>query len=184
MTTGTAGGGPGTILGDVVVATAIHSDCTTRLKGHSWSNQEWATTALTSKQQELLGPSVMPQILAANAGRMPKEYVTRPLEVKYGHIVSVDYFAFFSLDDHYGLLKYDGQLAAEEMDDFAACVGVLGMSSPPMLASVRVASDPPMPDGSAASKKLAEKIYQDHGLQAAWGSAATTAMLVAGLAQD
>jgi nucleoside phosphorylase len=181
ITTGTAGGGPGTILGDVVVATAVHSDCTTRLKGHSWSQQEWATTALTPRQEELLGPAVLPQILAANAGKMPAEYVTRPLEAQYGHCVSVDFFAFYDLTDHYGLLAFDGQLKCEEMDDFAIAYGVAGMKNPPALASVRCASDPPMKDGSEASLKLAEKIYQDWGQTAAWGSAATSAMLAAGL---
>ena len=181
ITTGTAGGGPGTILGDVVVATAIHSDCTTSLKGHPWSQEEWATATLTPRQSALLSPATIAPVLAANAGAMPKQYVTRPLEVQYGHCVSVDFFAFYDTTDHYGLLKFDPQLKCEEMDDFAIAAGVHTLKTVPALASVRCASDPPMPDGSAASKKLAEKIYQDWGQDAAWGSAATSVLLAAGL---
>jgi nucleoside phosphorylase len=181
ITTGTAGGGPGTVLGDVNVATAIHADCTTRLAGKPWSKQQWATSALSGKQKELLGPSVLPGLLAANAGRLPKQWTPRALEVVYGHCVSVDYFAFYSDDDHYGLLKYDPQLKCEEMDDFAIADGVLSMPNPPMLASVRNASDPPMADGTAASKKLAEQIYQDWGYTTTVGSAITCWALVAGL---
>jgi nucleoside phosphorylase len=181
ITTGTAGGGPGTILGDVVVATAVHSDCTTSLKGHSWSQQEWATTPLNTWQQQLLKPAAVAPILAANAGKMPKTYVTRPLEIQYGHCVSVDFFAFYDTTDHYGLLKFDPQLKCEEMDDFAIALGVSGVKNPPQFQSVRCASDPPMPDGSAASKKQAEKIYEDWGQDAAWGSAATSVLIAAGL---
>lgn len=184
ITTGTAGGGPGTVLGDVNVASAVHSDCTTRLAGHPWSQQEWGTAVLSASQQELLGPSVLPALLAANAGQLPKKWTPRALEAFYGHCVSVDFFAFYSLDDHYGLLKYDPQLAVEEMDDFAIAEGILSMPSPPALASVRCASDPPMKDGSEASMKLAEQIYQQYGYTAAIGSVICSWALVAGLASD
>jgi nucleoside phosphorylase len=184
VTTGTAGGGPGAVLGDVNVATAVHSDCTTRLAGHSWSEQEWATTALSGKQEELLGPSVLPALLAANAGKLPKKWTPRALEVVYGHCVSVDFFAFYSLDDHYGLLKFDPQLAVEEMDDFAIAEGLASMPNPPMFASSRCASDPPMKDGSEASMKLAEQIYQQYGYTAAIGSVICSWALVAGLASE
>jgi nucleoside phosphorylase len=179
ITTGTAGGGPGTILGDVVNATAIHADCTTRLKGQPWSNEEWATTTPSPAQAVKLGE--LAPLLAANAHRLPAEYTTRALEVQTGHCVSLDFFGFYSLDDHYGLLKYDSQLRCEEMDDFAVALGVSKIDNPPALFSLRCASDPPMKDGSEASMKLAEQIYQRYGYTAALGSVIACWALVAGL---
>ena len=70
ITTGTAGGaGDGTVLGDVNVATAIHADFTTKLKGHPWSQQLWGTAALTAKQQEILSGGILPGLLAVNGGQ-------------------------------------------------------------------------------------------------------------------
>ncbi len=179
ITTGTAGGGPGTQLGDVVVATAVHADCTTRLAGNTWSGQEWPAAALAPGQEAMLDPAVLRPVLAANDSRLPAQYVTRPLQVQRGHVVSVDYFAFYSDDDHYGLFAYDSQLKAEEMDDFAVALGLSRLAVPPAFLSVRCASDPPMPDGSAASLKLAEDIYREYGFAAALGSVAVSYLIAA-----
>ena len=182
ITTGTAGGaGEGTVLGDINIATAVHADFTRRLAGHPWSQEEWATTALSGEQQEMLGPSVLPALLAANAGQLPKEYAPRAPQAWYGHTVSCDFFAFADETDHYGLLAYDPEIRDVEMDDAAIALGVLGMDQPPMLAVSRNASDPVMSNASRADAELAEEIYEKWGYTTTIGSAIGCWALIAGL---
>ena len=179
ITTGTAGGaGAGTLLGDVNVATAIHADFTTRLKGHPWSQQEWATTPLSAGQQAQLG--VAAHLFTANSARLPE--APRQPQVLSGHTVSTDFFAYDTEDDHFGLRKYDPAIRAVEMDDAAIAAGLmLGMDDPPELASVRNASDPVMKDGSEASARQASDIYKRYGYWTTVNSAIATWALIAGL---
>ena len=109
---------PGTenVLGDVNVATAIHADFTTKLKGHPWSQQMWGTAALVDGQRELLGGAVLPGLLAANGGKLPASYAPRPPVAWFGHVVSTDFFAYADETDHYGLLAYDPGIRAVEME--------------------------------------------------------------------
>jgi nucleoside phosphorylase len=157
ITTGTAGGaGDGTLLGDVCVATGIHADFTTRLKGHLWSQEQWP-----AMQGEYALPLLAGPLFTANSSRLPE--APRQPKIWNGHVVSTDYFAFASRDDHYGLMKYDPEIRAVEMDDAAVAAGVSGMDKPPALASIRNASDPVMPDGSEASARQASEIYRRYG---------------------
>jgi nucleoside phosphorylase len=183
ITTGTAGGaGTDVVLGDLNVATAIHADCTTRLKGHPWSNEEWATTALTAGQQEMLGSGVLPALLAANAGRLPAEYAPRPPQAWYGHTVGTDLFAYWTANgEPFALSAYDPAIKTVEMDDFAIALGISTMDTPPRLSSVRNASDPPLATGSKANLKLAEEIYEKWGGLTTVSSAIGTWALIAGL---
>lgn len=185
VTTGTAGAAnKGNVLGDVTVASAVHSWYTKGLKGHPWSEETWATAALNAKQQELLGPSVLPGLLAANAHQLPAAYAPRPPQAWYGHIVSTDWFAFGSDNDACGLTAYDPAVNEVEMDDAAVALGLSGMTSPPAFAAVRNSSDPMLPDGTPASLKLAETIYRRWGYVTTVSSAIASWALVAGLASD
>ncbi|MFY9926502.1 MAG: hypothetical protein WAK82_00715 [Streptosporangiaceae bacterium] len=183
ISTGTAGGaGMDVVLGDFCVATAVHADCSTRLAGHPWSQEEWATTVLSGEQQEMLGSNVLPALLAANAGQLPKEYAPRAPQAWYGHTVSTDQFAYWTEDDEpFHLSAYDPLIKMVEMDDFAVMFGVLGMTGAPMVASVRNASDPPLATGSAANLKLAEEIYEKWGALTTVSSAIGCWALIAGL---
>jgi nucleoside phosphorylase len=177
ITTGTAGGaGNGTLLGDVNVAARVHADFTTKLKGHSWSEEVFATQPLSAAQSARVagtGP-----LIAANLGRFPAQ--SRPPEVWNGDTVSTDFFAFDTTDDHYGLRAYDPGIRAVEMDDAAICAGLAGHSAQVM--SVRNASDPVESGTSlAAEKKSAEQVYQDYGWATTIGSAIVTWALIAGL---
>lgn len=184
ITTGTAGGvGDGTCLGDLNIATQVCSDFTTRLAGHSWSREKWGTSALTAQQKELLGPSVLPDLLAANGKGLPKEYAPRLPQAWYGQNASTDFFCFADKTDHYGLLANFPECRTVEMDDAAVMLGVLGMSSPPMVASVRNASDPVMATASAADAKLASAIYERWGALTTVSSAIGCWALIAGLVQ-
>lgn len=188
ITTGTAGGvGAGTVLGDLNIATQVASDFTTRLAGHPWSRETWGTSVLTGKQQELLGPSVLPGLLNANARRLPAEYAPRLPQAWYGETVSTDFFCFADQTDHYGLVKGWPSCRAVEMDDAAVAFGVLNPPEgvpAPMFASVRNASDPVMATASAADAKLAEAIYERWGALTTVSSAIGCWALIAGLVQD
>ena len=179
ITTGTAGGaGDGTVLGDVNVATGIHADFTTRLKGHPWSQQLWGTAVLTARQQEILSGGILPGLLAANGGRLPASYAPRPPVAWFGHVVSTDFFAYADETDHYGLRAYDPGIRAVEMDDAAVAVGADGRV--PVM-SVRNASDPVMPDASHASSAEAASIYRKYGFYTTANSAICVWALIAGM---
>lgn len=183
VTTGTAGGvGLQTVLGDVCVASEVRSDLTTRLKGHPWSSEVWPTTALTSQQKELLGPSVLPALFAANSGKLPSEYATRAPEVWYGHVTGTDFFAYGTVDDHFGLLAIDEATSVVEMDDFSIALGLSTLKTDtPSFMSVRNCSDPVMESADAQQAKLAESIYQRYGLITTWDSAICVWAIIAGL---
>jgi nucleoside phosphorylase len=184
ITTGTAGAvGAGTVLGDANVATAIRSDCTTRLAGHPWSQELWATTALSDGQQKMLAAGVLTPLFAANSGQLPKEYAPRAPEVTYGHTCGTDFFCIGTADDHYGLLKLDAATDVVEMDDFAIAFGLLASAGAPMLASVRNCSDPVMASASAEQLKLAEQLYESYGFATTASSAICCWALIAGLAR-
>lgn len=173
ITTGTAGGaGKGTQLGDVNVAARVHADFTTRLKGQPWSAQQWNCTQATAGQQARLAtvPQLAPAVkLPGNPGAML---------LWNGDTVSTDFFAYDTADDHFGLRKYDPDIRAVEMDDAAIAVGVA--KAVPIM-SVRNASDPVMPDYSAASTKQASGIYEKYGYDTTVRSALACWALIAGM---
>lgn len=185
ITTGTAGSAnKGNVLGDITIGDAVHSWFTKRLKGHPWSEEVWATTALTGKQKELLSAPVIGPLFAANAHRLPAAYAPRAPQVWNGHIVSTDWFCFGSDNDACGLTAYDQQVTQVEMDDAAVMLGVLSLDPAPMVAASRNSSDPMLPDGSAASQKLAAGIYRRWGYVTTIGSAIGCWALIAGLGQE
>jgi len=184
VTTGTAGGaGAGTVLGDVNVATAAASLFTTRLAGHPWSKETWATAPLTAGQSTMLGMNVLAALFAANSGRLPEQWAPRAPQVWYGDTVSTDFFAFEDVTDHYGLAAYKPDIRDVEMDDAAVAYGLSTMAEPPALAVARNASDPIMPGASEDDARRAETIYQQYGLFTTWNSAIACWALVAGLAE-
>jgi nucleoside phosphorylase len=179
ITTGTAGGaGDGTQLGDVCLASQVHSDFTTRLKGQPWSTERWPCAALTGKQTQRLEDTAA--LFAANAGHLPPLYVKRACRTLHGHVVSTDFFAYDTGNDHFGLRAYDPDIKAVEMDDAAVAFGASQMSSPVPVASVRNASDPVMPDASEESARTAEEIYRQFGYWTTVNSAIVTWALCAG----
>jgi nucleoside phosphorylase len=189
ITTGTAGAAAeGNLLGDVTVGSAVRSWFTKGLKGHPWSEEQWATTPLTDGQKARLAPDALAPLFAANAGRLPARYATRPPQVWYGTVVSTDWFCYGSDNDACGLTTYCPQVSVCEMDDAAVMLGVLTETSPPMfeppaVMAIRNSSDPVLPDGTPASLKLAEDIYRADGLFTTWNSAICVWAVIAGLDQ-
>lgn len=184
VTTGTAGGaGDGTRLGDVNIADAVHADFTTRLKGQTWDNQSWNTAVLNPTQQGFLErvPGMVPDPVGYPVGSGAMDGSEAPA-LWYGHVVSTDFFAFDTDTDTYHLRAYDPEIRAVEMDDAAVSIGAARVSVP--VASVRNASDPVMPNGSAASDKQAESIYQKYGYYTTVNSAVATWAMLAGLPGD
>lgn len=188
ITTGTAGAAnKGNVLGDITVGSAVHSWFTKRLAKHSWSEELWPTTTLSAGQQAKLADDVIGPLFAANCHKLPAAYAPRAPKVWGGHIVSTDWFCYGSDNDACGLTAYDGQVTQVEMDDAAVALGVLGTTesgTAPAFAAVRNSSDPMLPDGTPASLKLAEQIYQRWGYTTTIGSAIGCWALIAGFEQE
>lgn len=183
ITTGTAGGaGDGTQLGDVCLASQIHADFTTRLKDQPYSTERWPTAALTAAQTKRLDDTAL--LFAANAGHLPALYVKRACRTLTGHVVSTDFFAFDTVDDHYGLRKYDPDIKAVEMDDAAVAYGATenstGQYKTIPVMSVRNASDPVMENGSEDDAHQATEIYKKYGYYTTLNSAIVTWAMCAG----
>jgi nucleoside phosphorylase len=176
ITTGTAGGaGDGTVLGDVNVASRVHADFTTRLKGQPFSTEQWDTTAPTAEQAQRL--TVAETLFHANSSKLPES--PRQPKIWQGSTVSTDFFAFDSNTDGYHLRAYDSAIRAVEMDD--AAVGYALSGTAVNWYSVRNASDPVMPDISHASDSQAAKIYRKYGYYTTVNSAIACWALVAGV---
>lgn len=173
ITTGTAGGaGDGTALGDVNVASHIRADFTTRLKDRSFSSGTWQTARTTPSQAGLL------DMVGTLAPDGPYQHA-HPPAMWYGDVVSTDFFAFDTADDHFGLRSYDPEIRAVEMDDAAVALGAALASVP--VASVRNASDPVMPDDTPATARQASDIYEKYGYYTTINSAIATWAMIAGL---
>jgi nucleoside phosphorylase len=180
ITTGTAGGaGNGTRLGDVNVSLWIHADFTRELKGQPFSQQEWPSAALAGQQRQFI--DMVPNLAPTPGypiGSGALEGAAKP-QLWYGDVVSTDFFAFDTTDDHYGLRAYDPLIRAVEMDDAAVAVAAAAIKVP--VISARNASDPVMPDASKASAAQADKIYQRYGYYTTINSALVAWALIAGL---
>lgn len=175
ITTGTAGGaGDDILLGDVNVATAVHADFTRKLSKLSWAHEKWPLRGLSVSQTHLL--SILNPLFAANY-HLPG--AAHPPSIWQGDVVSTDFFAYDTEDDHFGLRKYDPLIRAVEMDDAAVAYGI-GQDKT-MFCSVRNASDPVMPDASKASAKQAAQIYRQYGYWTTVNSAIATWALIAGM---
>lgn len=177
ITTGTAGAvGKGVSLGDVNVATAIRSDFTTRLAGHPWSRMAWLCQPLGKGAQANLAQlaAITPATVRLPSGAgAPKAWS--------GEVVSTDFFAFGTSDDHFGLLAYDPAVEVVEMDDAAVALGTAqaGLGTPVL--SVRNASDPVMDGYSEATASRAEEVYRRYGYWTAVNSAIACWAVIAGM---
>jgi hypothetical protein len=126
------------------------------------------------------------QLWAANdlqlpaAARNPQTWVgtsVNPIEV-----VSTDFFAFDTADDHYGLRSYAPNAKAVEMDDAALGLALKGLELQPAWLSVRNASDPQMTGADLREEeKAAAKIYQRYGYWTTVNSAIACWALVTAL---
>lgn len=161
ITTGTAGGaGVGTQLGDVNVARIVRADFTERLSGQPYSRMSWQARQPDDGQGAWLAElgSLIP-----TPGYPPGDqwgYAGRPT-VWHGDVVSTDFFAFDTADDHFGLRAYDPGIRMVEMDDAAVAYGASSMNVP--VYSVRNASDPVMPAYSPETVREANDIYERYG---------------------
>lgn len=170
ITTGTAGGiGAGTVEGDVLITNTARFDCR-----HKFAKAPFASQSFTSDTVHY--PSVdMASLLKVNAARLDPVATRAPHVWGAFDVVSTDFFAFDTQDDHYGLRAYDGSARMVEMGD-----AVLGLvcseditDAPPWL-SIRNASDPQIASSVgdlAAQTKQAGSIYQRLGYWTTVGSA-------------
>lgn len=183
ITTGTAGGvGSVVELGDVIVAANVKWNCQKQFREQDFAHIGYGCTPLTESVQEQLNLAEI-QLMPVNAGRIPAQYMTRPIHILTGHDVeTTDFFAFDDKADHYGLRAYDVACAAVEMDDAALGLALTTITASPAWVSVRNASDPQMDEATlAAEDKLAGQIYERYGYWTTVGSAITCWALVAGL---
>ena len=165
ITTGTAGGvGSGTQLGDVAVARAVQWDCQDQFKSEAWAHTAYPTAPLSAATQGALRSTA--PLMAANAGRIPAEYLNRPAQVWTSETtVTTDFFAIGDTTDHYGLLQAAPDCRAVEMDDAALGLALGGLSDPPPWISIRNASDPVMPGDEPIEEQTtqASALYEKYG---------------------
>ena len=181
ITTGTAGGaGNGTNLGDVNVANLVKADFTTRLANQAYSQGVWTPTAPSAQQNETL--NVASQLILANSNRLPP--ANRQPKIWQGANVSTDFFAYDTENDAYGLRKVEPSIRSVEMDDAAVFYGLQEGFGNVDVFCVRNASDPVMPDNSAANAKKAEQIYREYGYWTTVNSSLACWALVAGMSAN
>lgn len=169
ITTGTAGGiGATTVLGDVLVTNRVRADCTKLFEHEPWANELFVGPDFTPGPQL----TAVAPLLAPNAQKLKPTATRDPIVHTTGDVISCDAFLFDDAEDTYGLRSYDPAGVMEEMDEFALCLAIEGMTNPPRWLSIRCASDPQVPKMSsiAAEKKWAEEIYERLGYYAAIGS--------------
>jgi nucleoside phosphorylase len=183
ITTGTAGGvGDGTELGDVAVATAVRWDCQEQFKSEPWATTAYPTSTLTAQMRTALaatGP-----LIAANAGKIPSQYLSRAPEIWESETtVTTDFFAMGDTTDHYGLLKLAPDCRAVEMDDAALGLALSDLNDPPPFLSIRNASDPVMPGDEPIRQQTeqASSIYERYGYFTTVGSAVACWAVVSAL---
>jgi hypothetical protein len=171
ITTGTAGGiGADVEVGDVVVSPIVRFDCTTRFKNFKFDGEPIAMEVFKNDAMSKL--NVAANLLAANAGQLPKDNTRAPqifttdLSDLPDSVVTTDFFGFDITDNHYGL-KGMGHVC--EMGD--AVLGLAsqelkdgGMEVPPYVA-VRNVSDPQIQaEGTLdQEKQRAAAIYKAYG---------------------
>jgi nucleoside phosphorylase len=173
ITTGTAGGvGLTTELGDVAVPGVVRWDCQEQFKSETWAKASYPASGLNAAMHAALagtGP-----LLSPNQGKIPSQYLTRPIKVwESGTTLTTDFFAFGDTNDHFGLLADAPDALVVEMDDAALGLALDGLSSAPPFLSVRNASDPVMPGDLtlAEQSSQASSIYQKYGYFTTVGSA-------------
>jgi nucleoside phosphorylase len=173
ITTGTAGGvGPNVDLGDVIVGQSVKWDCQKQFKDEPFAHESYLCSNVP------LGEAV--PLMQVNAHHLPS--AKRGLELVTYDVLTTDFFAFDTADDHYGLRAFDPNAGACEMDDAALGLAVAGTSQ--KWISVRNASDPGDLSGSSleAEDKEAESIYEKYGMVTSWGSAIACWSFVAAMA--
>ena len=116
--------------------------------------------------------------------RSNRSDASRACRTLTGHVVSTDFFVFDTVDDHYGLRKYDPDIKAVEMDDAAVAYGLAGDTTGqhrtvPVM-SVRNASDPVMENGSEDDAHQATEIYKKFGYWTTVNSVIVTWAMIAG----
>jgi len=171
ITTGTAGGiGADVEVGDVVVSPVVRFDCTQRFKNFKFDGALIANDVF--KSDALSALKVAPDLLAANAGQLPKDNTRAPMVLTTGvddladSVVTTDFFGFDISDNHYGL-KGLGHVC--EMGD--AVLGLVAQklkdagSTMPTYLAVRNVSDPQIKaDGTLEQQKQrAAAIYKAFG---------------------
>ena len=171
ITTGTAGGiGTDVQVGDVVVSPVLRFDCMQRFKNFKFDGTLIAHEVFDS--DALAALKVAPNLLAANAGQLPKDNTRAPKIVTTaqsdlkGSVVTTDFFGFDISDNHFGL---QGLGHVCEMGD-----AVLGLAAEKLSASgimmpqyvaVRNVSDPQIKaEGTLEEQKQrAATIYKAFG---------------------
>jgi len=181
ITTGTAGGVGDEVLGDVIVAQNVKLNLAgSEWEHESYAQQSFAPSAYTGDTSHVTSAfqTLIPDTLADHL--TPSDYASRSPELITGKdIETVPYFAFADVTDHYGIVANDPNVGCEEMDDGVVALTLNGSSTKWM--AVRNASDPQMPDGSPASKKLANDIYERYGYWTSVASVLTVWGFVVGL---
>lgn len=158
ITTGTAGGiGPDKMLGDVVLGENCRFDCKKTFATSPFAQTSYPTTG--TGFSEALPPETTMAVLAANIDQLASQRTTKPgevvapgvvmpIQVIAADIITTDFFAFDTSDDHFGLQKYDNfQAGVVEMDDavFGLVMqdrAVAGKYVMPKWSAVRNCSDP------------------------------------------
>lgn len=178
--TGTAGGiGADIVEGDVLITSDVTLDYGKLFAKASFAHNSYNESPGYSPSSNI--KIAQNELFAANSSRLSSIANRPPIIIDNGVCVSVDYFAFGTPDDSYGLLKAAPNARMVEMDAGALCLACedLGDKSPYWL-SVRCASDPQVKEGTIkAQKKEADYIYEHYGYWAAIGSVITSAVAVA-----
>jgi nucleoside phosphorylase len=171
LTTGTAGGiGPDVEVGDVVISPVLRFDCMQKFKNFKFDGTAIAKEVF--KSDALSALKVAPNLLAANAGQLPRDNTRAPkifttdLNGVTDSVVTTDFFGFDISDNHYRL-KGLGHVC--EMGD--AVLGLAAQklkdegSTMPQYVAVRNVSDPQIKsDGTLEQQKQrAADIYKAYG---------------------
>ncbi|MEP6933921.1 MAG: hypothetical protein ABI988_08295 [Nitrospirota bacterium] len=171
ITTGTAGGiGTDLQVGDVVVSPVLRFDCMQRFKNFKFDGTLIAHEVFDS--DALTALKVAPNLLAANAGQLPKGntrapkiFTTAQSDLK-GSVVTTDFFGFDISDNHFGLrgLGHVCEMGDAILGLAAEKLSASGIMMPQYVA-VRNVSDPQIKaEGTLAEQKQrAATIYKAFG---------------------
>jgi nucleoside phosphorylase len=177
IATGTAGGiGAEEVLGDVVVSSRVHFDCTTTFAAQPWAHAVYNAPQPPGTPSQLA--DAIANLLPINAAHLPADLTTRPLtafiftDAAPISVLTTDFFAFDDAENTYGLRTYDPEAHAVEMDDAVLGLVCSTLTSPPNWLSIRNASDPQVPKMATVSKEAtwASKIYLEYGYYTSVGS--------------
>jgi hypothetical protein len=182
ITTGTAGGiGADKNLGDVIVGDACHFDCQKMLKDAPFAQASYPTTL---ENNAYVFAQAKP-LVAVNMDQLAGQR-TNPIWGYFpDEILTTDFFAFSTSDDHFGLRAYDSGAGAVEMDDSVFGLVIadrLAAGKPcPHWTAVRCVSDPEMDMSKYATEEdaatAAGLIYHRTGYWDALASVITSWLL-------